>query len=178
MAGMSALALGMPLAAAGGAIMGAVLPDIIDNRIARLFVQRQRVFNQIHRGASHWFGWYVVLMLCIVALPEKMPDMFALLKHMGLVQGKVPHAGAGAGAGQHMLLLVLAGVAYGAITHIILDMLTPSGVPLMPFSRKKKLSLPLCRTGSIGEYVFLGVWMIIFGALCAPRWQELARLLR
>lgn len=36
-----------------------------------------------------------------------------------------------------------------------LDMLTPSGVPLTPFSRQNKISLKLCSTGSLGEYCFL-----------------------
>ena len=34
-------------------------------------------------------------------------------------------------------------------------LLTPSGVPLTPFSRQNKISLKLCSTGSLGEYCFL-----------------------
>ena len=50
---------------------------------------------------------------------------------------------------------VLLGLCFGGLSHVLLDMLTPAGVPLTPFSRKHKLSLKLCATGSLGEYLFL-----------------------
>ena len=38
----------------------------------------------------------------------------------------------------------------------------------MPFSRKPTLSLKLCSTGSLGEYVFLGAMLLVFVALLGP----------
>ena len=47
------------------------------------------------------------------------------------------------------------GLALGGLSHVVLDMLTVQGVPLLPFSRKNRFSLKLCKTGGVGEYVFL-----------------------
>ncbi len=149
----AAVALGMTPAAVGGALAGAVLPDVIDQRVARMSRNPQRRFNQIHRGASHWFGWYAALLAGALAAP--LPPIQAALA---------------------------AGVGFGALNHVILDMLTPSGVPLTPFSRKNKLSLKLCSTGSLGEYVFLaaslGTFYLLAGDRAAQVAKAAARLLR
>ena len=50
---------------------------------------------------------------------------------------------------------MLTGLGFGGLSHVALDMLTPQGVPLQPFSRKGRFSLKLCATGSVGEYCFL-----------------------
>lgn len=53
---------------------------------------------------------------------------------------------------QHFAVLVLAGY----LSHLLLDMLTPAGVPLFyPFT--KRFSIPLTKTGGLIEYLFLGV---------------------
>ena len=57
-------------------------------------------------------------------------------------------------------------------------MLTPSGIPLHPFSRKNKLSFRVCSTGSVGEYVFLGVMLVLLGFLLGPEMKELIRHVR
>lgn len=142
----AAVALGMAPAAVGGALAGAVLPDVIDQRVARMSRNPQRRFNQIHRGASHWFGWYAALLAGALAAP--LPPMQAALA---------------------------AGVGFGALSHVILDMLTPSGVPLTPFSRKNKLSLRLCSTGSLGEYVFLAASLGTFYLLAGDRAEQVAK---
>lgn len=172
LAAASAVALGMPVAAVGGAVAGAVLPDVIDHRLAALSSNRQRAFNQVHRGASHWFGWYAVLLLAALAAPEFMPGLLAGLKNAGLLPvslGKVA---------QGLVASVLAGVAYGALTHVLLDMCTPSGIPLTPFSRKNKLSLHLCSTGSVREYAFLVISLAVLAVLAGDRWRELGRVLQ
>ena len=46
------------------------------------------------------------------------------------------------------------GAAVGGLSHVVLDMMTPQGIPLLPFTRKNRFSLHLCKTGSIGEYAF------------------------
>ena len=66
----------------------------------------------------------------------------------------------------------------GGISHVVLDMLTPSGIPLHPFSRKNKLSFRVCSTGSVGEYVFLGVMLVLLGFLLGPEMKELIRHVR
>ena len=142
----AAVALGMTPAAVGGALAGAVLPDVIDQRVARMSRNPQRRFNQIHRGASHWVGWYAVLLAGALAAP--LPPASAALA---------------------------AGVGFGALAHVILDMLTPSGVPLTPFSRKNKLSLRLCSTGSLGEYVFLAASLGALYLLAGERAEQVAR---
>lgn len=138
--GALVLAAGLQLPVEGilAASAGAVLPDVIDMRISTLGPtrkSRQKIFNQIHRGASHWFGWWLALFLAALTL-----NLSAL-----------PVAAA-------------AGVAFGALSHVFLDMLTVQGVPLSPFSRKNRFSLKLCKTGHISEYLFL-LLLVLCGLL-------------
>jgi inner membrane protein len=125
----AALALHLPLEGVVAACLGAILPDKLDQAIAKRSRNPQRTFNQIHRGTTHWFGWWVAILLV-------------------------------------------------ACSHVVLDMLTPSGIPLHPFSRKNKLSFKVCSTGSVGEYVFLGVMLVLLGFLLGPEMKELIRHVR
>ena len=112
------------------AFFGGILPDIFDQKMAKACSVtkkgQQRVFGQVHRGISHWFGLYVLLIL-------------ALDRYM--FQASV-----------HAIIL---GLAIGALSHVLLDMLTPKGVPLLPLSKKWRLAIPVCSTGSVREYMFL-----------------------
>ena len=145
----AALALHLPLEGVVAACLGAILPDKLDQAIAKRSRNPQRTFNQIHRGTTHWFGWWVAILL--VACSHLVP----------------PHW-------QPALL----GIGLGGISHVVLDMLTPSGIPLHPFSRKNKLSFKVCSTGSVGEYVFLGVMLVLLGFLLGPEMKELIRHVR
>lgn len=110
------------------AIAGSVFPDVMDQCISKFGTTpktRQKIFNRIHRGSTHWFGWWIILFLfALTYLPALAKD-------------------------------VIAGFMLGGISHILLDMLTPSGIPLLPFSHKNKVSLNLCVTGHLSEYGFL-----------------------
>lgn len=145
----AALALHLPLEGVVAACLGAILPDKLDQAIAKRSRNPQRTFNQIHRSTTHWFGWWVAILL--VACSHLVP----------------PHW-------QPALL----GIGLGGISHVVLDMLTPSGIPLHPFSRKNKLSFKVCSTGSVGEYVFLGVMLVLLGFLLGPEMKELIRHVR
>lgn len=131
----AAIALHMPPVGIAATFVGAILPDMIDHKIAGQGRNRQKIFNKIHRGASHWFGWYLALLLCSFALNLAPRETDIVL-----------------------------GLAFGALMHIALDMLTPSGVPLVPpvpffagFKGKARISLNMCSTGSLQEYLFLVV---------------------
>ncbi|MDR2819263.1 MAG: hypothetical protein LBB60_01840 [Desulfovibrio sp.] len=68
----AALVLNLPPAGVLAACAGAVLPDVLDQRVARLAGTgrgQQRAFNRIHRGATHWFGWWVALFLGALVVP-------------------------------------------------------------------------------------------------------------
>lgn len=135
---VSAFALAMPLVSVGAAIAGSVFPDVIDRNLSNLASTRrgrQRVFNQTHRGSSHWAGWWLGLFLLLLALP-----LPALPRDMAI------------------------GFVFGALSHIFMDFLTTRGVPISPFSRKNNISCRICSTGSFGEYVILAA-IIAFGAL-------------
>lgn len=129
----AAIALHMPPIGIAATLAGSILPDVIDHKIAGQGRNRQKIFNKIHRGASHWFGWYVALLLC------------------GFVLNLAPRE-----------TDIVLGLAFGALMHIALDMLTPSGVPLVPpvpflagLKGRARISLNMCSTGSVQEYVFL-----------------------
>lgn len=143
---LGALVMGMPWPGVAAAGAGAIFPDVIDLKVSSLGgsrAGRQKIFNRIHRGPSHWFGWWLMLLLLFPVWP-----LPALVRDAA------------------------AGFLLGALSHVAFDMLTPQGIPLLPFSRRGKLALPVCTTGKPGEYLFLlllwlagGVW---FGEELAP----------
>lgn len=149
---LAAAILQLPIASIGAALAGSILPDIMDQKISGLGHtrrQKQKFFNQLHRGASHWFGWWLALLVApfIWLQPGLAAD-------------------------------IIAGLALGALSHVVLDMLTTMGVPILPFSRKHKVSLKICSTGKAGEYVFLAIMLCCgIGWLCMlyPQiWRGLA----
>lgn len=124
-----ALLFQLPAAGIGAAVAGTIAPDVIDIKVSSLGVTRkgrQKLFNKIHRGPSHWFGWWLLLFLAGVYFA---PALWAE---------------------------ALAGFALGALCHVGMDMLTTRGVPIMPFSRRKNVSLRFCATGSWKEYFLFG----------------------
>lgn len=84
------------------------------------------MFLRIHRGVLHWFGLYALALLAVPMLPL--------------------------GPGQRALA---AGAALGALSHLIMDGLNPTGVPLLPFRRNPRLRVNLLSTGSVGEWCLL-----------------------
>lgn len=148
----AALALHLPWEGVAAACAGAVLPDVLDQRMAGLAPTRrgrQKIFNAIHRGTTHWFGWWLALCAAVLVLPSS---------SLG-----------------HLERDALLGLGFGGLSHVVLDMLTPSGVPLLPFSRQNKISLKLCSTGSLGEYCFLAC---VVGASWLLFHEDLVRLTR
>lgn len=126
---LGAIALNAPPAALVMAIPGAILPDMLDLKMAGLGrgkAGKQKVFNKVHRGSSHWFGWWLGLLLLVLSIP--LPPL---------------------------LQDALAGLALGGFCHVLMDMLTPRGIPVFPFSRLQNVSTPICSTGTRGEYIFL-----------------------
>lgn len=168
----AALALNMSPAGVAGVVFGSVLPDVVDQRLSRLTPHPQKTFNRIHRGTSHWFGWYAALLLAAFASQEFWPHLLQLpsdlISALHLPRSAVSFAKTQASA-------LLAGVGFGALTHVLLDMLTPSGVPLNPFSRQNKLSLHVCSTGSLGEYLFLTAGLTVIAVVGHERLPEIAK---
>ena len=129
--------LGMPPIGLAGVLAGSVLPDFLDQGMARLLVFRQLAFNHLHRGPTHWFGWWLALFVAVI-----------------LQTGSFAR-------GDDISLFVL-GLGFGALMHVVLDMCTESGVPVAPWSKKHMVSLKLCKTGSLAEYGFLAVFLLFF----------------
>ena len=94
----------------------------------------RKVFARIHRGFFHWFGLYLLLLVPIQGL-------------------SLPPSS----------LLLLDGVLLGACSHLLLDGLNPTGVPLFPFRRHPRLRLNLVATGSPGEWCFLAGFLLAIG---------------
>jgi inner membrane protein len=94
----------------------------------------RKLFFRIHRGFFHWPGLYLLLLV--------------------LVQGlSLPPSS----------LLALDGVLLGACSHLALDGLNPSGIPLFPFRRNPRLGINLAATGSLGEWCFLAGFLLVIG---------------
>ncbi len=135
MALMASFSAGFPIIGLGAAWIGSIFPDILDQRNAAVSLFRQKKFNQIHRRASHWFGWWGALWL------------WSLTGTLG----PLPDA-------------LVGGFGFGALSHVLLDMCTKQGVPLLPFA-KKRFSFKLCSTGSLGEYALLITCLLLFWIL-------------
>ncbi len=126
---LGALALNVSPAAAIMVIPGAILPDLADFKLAgygKNRRQKQKIFARIHRGSTHWFGWWLGLLVLVLSIP-------------------IPNLAQDA----------LAGIALGGFSHVFMDMLTPRGIPLFPFGPRCYFSAPICSTGTYREYIFL-----------------------
>lgn len=141
-----AFSLGLSAPGVGAAWAGAVLPDVLDQKRAALSRNRQRAFNRIHRGTTHWFGWW--LAVWALGLAGAVPDLPAPW---------------------------VAGLGLGGLSHVALDACTTAGVPLVPWTRRGKWSLGLCRTGGMGEYLFLALTAALFWVLERRELLALAR---
>lgn len=114
-------------------IIGSILPDLTDKAFA---MGNKQQWERIHRQASHWVGWYLLLMI------------------LGLVNFPLKHFALSPIANQ-LLSEVMLWVGFGGITHVLLDSLNPMGIPMWPFGSKKRIGFKLISTGSFGELVFL-----------------------
>ncbi len=129
-----------------GVLVGSVLPDSIDHFLARCTPCPEKTFKRIHRGISHWYGSYLLaFIICFSALQG-----MNALESWGFLSKKALYFQWGLG------------ISFGALMHILLDMCTPSGVPMLPFIGKSRFSLKLFATGSLHEYAFLVLAMICF----------------
>ena len=142
-AGM-AYVMGLPLLAVGAAWFGSIAPDVLDQKLAKLVPgDRKTAFYKVHRRTTHWLGWWIAIWIAAFAVP----DLDKAIE--GLPE----------------LPLLVAGLGFGGVSHILLDMCTPSGVPLKPFSYSPRFSLKLCKTGSLGEYLFLAASVALMAFL-------------
>lgn len=138
----------LPLLAGVG--LGAVLPDRLDRLLASFYRNKQRGWGKVHRGPTHWFGWWLALAwagwrldLLLAPLPARPLAVQSLILGLGL----------------------------GGLSHILLDMLTPKGVPLLLFNRKSRLSLNLVTTGALSEKIFLLLFCLALAAWKYPAAQ-------
>lgn len=142
-----ALAVGAHVGALVAVLVGSVLPDMIDTAVAH---GNKRIWRRIHRQTSHWFGWYILLILLGLMLPlqEMTADFLRMVN--------VSFPGISRRALSEALsndLLVWLGI--GGLVHVLLDALTPMRVPLFPFGGSRRFGISLVSTGSWQEYAFL-----------------------
>lgn len=122
-----------------GAVIGALLPDIDSpSSKARRFIRRilvknpnTRNGNPNHRGIPHTpIFWVVVLWF-----------LFGVFTGPGST-------------------LFLVGLSIGVVSHLVLDLLNPAGIPIwFPFSRRKTTLVPI-RAGKMLEKV---VFIVLMG---------------
>lgn len=130
-----------------GALAGARAPDWLE--VAVWTWSGQRMSAIPHRTLTHWlWAWLALLGGAVV---------YACLAHSSI---------------RELAAIVVIGFTSTGLLHILLDAMTPSGVPLgNPFGPHK--SLPLYRTGSAAEFlvivltgaaVFAIAWLFTRGA--------------
>lgn len=123
------LCIGLPVSGLVGALAGAVLPDVLDQRMAGLLSNRQKAFNRIHRGSTHWFGWWLGV-AALAALPAMPPALRGFC--LGLGFGGLMH-----------VLLDLCTVRGGAA--LALGRPTPAGPAPVPHRRPWRIPVLACR---------------------------------
>lgn len=119
------LAPSLPLLAS--CAIGGILPDRLDAMQARDY-DRESFFS-VHRGWSHNLGLWLTICLLFFFLRRICPP--------------------------ELVLLLLVGIwgCFGILCHLALDILNPTGIPVIPFLNKKRLSLARIRTGSWLDYL-------------------------
>ncbi len=112
---------------------GLLAGAILPDMLERMVSGRDTaIFNKIHRGFLHWFGLYVLGFAIAYYL-----DLDAYQKNMAL------------------------GLMLGALAHLALDALNPSGIPLFPFAKKPRIGYNLLSTSTFKEWLFLGFILAI-----------------
>lgn len=163
-----AAVLGAPAVVVAGVAAGSVLPDVFDQLVAG---RNQQLWRKIHRGTSHWWGWYALLIVGAFLLgPEAQETFRDFLNALDVLPRDVVRL-----LQQGPVDGVLLGLALGAGSHVALDALNPSGVPLWPFSAKPRLGLGLVSTGTWQEYALLAVCLLLLGMRYEEVIQRLAR---
>ena len=134
---MTGMALGItfaPDALSGmAAVMGSLCPDWLD--VTASFGNRDR-WSKIHRTWSHNQSYWAVALVGLVFAQDLMP-----------------------GWGFECLTFFWAGAAL----HIVLDCLTPMGIPVIPLDNKTRFSVGIIKTNSILD-ILLGL-LLLMGAI-------------
>lgn len=154
-----ALAAGSPLVGLVAVLCGSVVPDAIDTALTR---GDKRRWWKFHRQSSHWFGWYFLIMgigivLASYAFQGSGDPIHAALRQFSgnwnLSEWKE--------SGLRLLGDLCFWFGFGGLCHVLLDGLTPMGVPMFPAARKPRFGIKLVKTGGWGESVFLVVALIL-----------------
>ncbi|MBX7490671.1 metal-dependent hydrolase [Helicobacter turcicus] len=150
----------------GGVTLGALLPDI-DEPNSTIGKKTLGISNAIkalfgHRGLTHSITFIVGLGILLLVLSAFGAEM---LSGIPLVSGFVK------GLDDAVLEVFIFGILFGCVLHLMGDMLTPSGVPLLlPFSTRNFHLTPTFlrfKTGGIWDYA-VGVFSLgIFSVLNA-----------
>lgn len=140
-------------------LAGAVLPDMIDHIYAGKGINKQKRFNKVHRKASHFWLFYVVIFFLgglFEFYPEIGEEFISLLQELGILAKNI-------GAySKELGVSAIKALSLGAIIHILGDMLTIQGVPYIPSHNwNKRIALKLFATGSMKEYLFVA-GLVIF----------------
>lgn len=134
------------------AIIGAAFPDFLDKIFS--FGNYQR-WQKIHRTWSHnvfyWICCFIILYVSIYGT-DFTQSFFPILKTTSFIR------------------ISIIFFCFGVLSHILLDMLTPMGIPWFPFGNNHRFSLKMIKVQSIFDialgYIFLVVsicWFIYSG---------------
>ena len=143
---------------AGGLIavaLGSIAPDAMDTAIAH---GDKQVWRRIHRQTTHWFGWYILIILLGLSLPLQpmVSDVLSSIPLFSFSWGELARLSR---LGNDCIVWF----GIGGLAHVLLDALTPMRVPLYPFGGTKRFGLPLVSTGTWRETVFLGLALLAIG---------------
>lgn len=138
-----------------GVMIGSIFPDLADTTLS--FGNKSR-WRRLHRQSSHWIGWYFLLLAIGI-----------LYNPSNLLQLPTETT--------HILSELTLWIGFGGVTHILLDALTPMGVPIWPLGGKQRIGFNFIKTGSVEELLFLFFMLSIIAFQCEQVKQILYLLL-
>jgi len=118
-------------------------------------------------ATSHILGLPVLPAIAGSTAPDWLEDFLGIREHRGITHYVVLWVLAFVLAGglwlwlKHDLILHIVAFIYGGLTHLLLDSLTVSGVPL-GVGRLRVRIAGLIRTGKLSEWVFLALLVFAF----------------
>ena len=147
-----------------GLILGSIIPDAdhSESYVSKQYPLLSKIFRL-------FLALLAIVLYPITKLFNKKTTLKKLRSHRGLghsliIPGALILALAWIGTNQQipgMLTLFLAGLSFGYLAHIMGDLLTTQGVPLLLPLSTKRYSLRLFSTGSKREHAFVQIVLIL-----------------
>lgn len=126
-------------------VIGSVMPDMLDKWTANLLAgknaswsERKQKWDGLHRTWSHNISYWIALLLFIVFLPDIFPSFYHEFTTRIC----------------HHFFMIAEFFLIGVLSHLVCDLLNPTGIGIIPFANRSRISLRLIKTNSVMDFLF------------------------